>query len=291
VVVEDNRILLRDAAAIDAGIAPGASLATAHSILPGLRHHPRQIERERQRLELIGEALYGFSSRVALSEPVATRAGAGAMLEIGASLKLFGEAGELARRVAELCRNLGHQVAVRSAATPLAALILARAGAARLEEVPLPLAAVEPGRLAEERIERLANVGVRTLGQLLALPASGVSQRFGSDLTDYLARITGERPDPRHLVRPRQRFRTTAHLLDPVSDKQALGFPIQRRGSRFAPRDSRLSPARSSDFVVSVPVNSARIPSRNAAPSVPACKVFSPMSDVAVLWISFVFIG
>lgn len=228
VILEQGRVMLRDSAAIEAGIAPGTTLATAHGIAPGLAHHRRSPEREQRRLALLGEALYGFSARVCLREPLPGSVSAGVMLEIGASLKLFGDAERLARRVTALCRDMGHRVGVRCAVTPLAALILARADVSRFDRVPLQLAAVEPERLAEERIERLANMGIHTLQQLLALPAGGLARRFGEDLVDYLARITGDRPDPRPGIVPSEHFRATLHLLEPLGDKQSLGFPMQR---------------------------------------------------------------
>lgn len=230
VVIDDRgRILLRNTAAVAAGIAAGSTLATAHSILPGVAHHRRSPERERQRQALLAEALYGFSARVSLAPPAADGdPTAGVMLEIGGSLKLFGDAALLARQAAELCRGMGHEVRVRWAATPLAALVLARSDAASLKLVPLRHAAVEPQRLTAERVERFANMGIHTLGQLLALPSRGLAQRFGEDLVDYLARLTGERPDPRPCIQPAEHFRADLHLLEPLNSKEALAFPMQR---------------------------------------------------------------
>ena len=57
VLVEDNRVLLRNAAAVAAGIAPGASLATAHSIAPELVHHHRDTGKEQARLQLLVDRL------------------------------------------------------------------------------------------------------------------------------------------------------------------------------------------------------------------------------------------
>ena len=222
VVIDQGRVMLRNSAAMTAGIAWGSTLATAHSIVPGLVHHRRDAERERGRLRLLAEALYRFSARVSLAPP------AGVALEIGASLRLFGNADELAAQAAGLCRELGHKVRVRQAPTPLGALLLARSDVASLGQVPLTQADVEPGRLSGERIERLANMGVRTLEQLLALPRRALASRFGDDLTDYLARITGARPDPRDSIRPADRFRTDLHLLEPLNSKEALAFPMQR---------------------------------------------------------------
>lgn len=230
VVVDDRgRVILLDAAAGKAGIAPGSTLATAHSILPGLAHYRRDRERERQRLELLAGALYGFSSRVSLAlEAAADAPPCGITLEIGGSLSLFGNATELARQVETVCHGMGHEVRVRRAATPLAALVLARSGAADLERVPLAHAAVEPQRLTAEHVERFANMGIHDLGQLLALPRRGLAKRFGEALVDYLARLTGERPDPRPGIRPAERFQSALHLLEPLNSKETLAFPMQR---------------------------------------------------------------
>jgi protein ImuB len=223
VVIHDSRVVLRNPAAIEAGIAMGSTLATAHSIAAGVRHHRRNPERELERLTLLAEVLYGFSARVSLIP-----AAAGVVLEVGGSLKLFGGIERLAERALALCRDLGHEARVRWADTPLACLTLARADVERLGQVPLTRAALEPDRLTAERIERFANMGIHDLEQLLALPSRGVTARFGEDLVDYLARLTGERPDPRPAISPPERFRTTLHLLEPLRSKEALFFPMQR---------------------------------------------------------------
>jgi len=228
VVIENDRVMLANAAARRAGIVTGSTLATAHSVVPGLFHHRRDPERERERLTLLAETLYGFSARVTLSPASPGGPPSGIALEIGASLRLFGDAETLTERAAALCRELGHRARGRHGRTPLAALILARAGAENLGRASLNAAALEPERLPPERIERLANMGVRTLGQLLALPRSGLARRLGADLTDYLDRITGKRPDPRPLVAPAERFRASLHLLEPLQNKEALAFPMQR---------------------------------------------------------------
>lgn len=216
------RVELCNPAAAAAGIAPGCSLASAHAIAPGLVHHRRDGEREQRRLRLLAETLYAFSARVCLAPP------AGVMLEIGASLRLIGDAAALARRTAAACRDLGHDARARWAPTPLAALTLARADTPTLEAAPLPAAAIEPEHLGAADIERFANMGIRTVGQLLALPRREVARRFGDGLGGYLARLAGDRPDPRRGIRPAEQFRSVLHLLEPLNGKDALIFPMQR---------------------------------------------------------------
>jgi protein ImuB len=150
------------------------------------------------------------------------------VLEVGGSLKLFGKVDRLARRARALCHDLGHEVRIRWASTPLACLTLVQADAASLDRVPLGRAAIEPEPLNAERIERFANMGIHTLGQLLALPSRGLGERFGEDVVDYLARLTGDRPDPRPTIAPPERFHAILHLLEPLDSKEALIFPMQR---------------------------------------------------------------
>lgn len=228
VVTEQGRVLLRNPAATTAGIVPGCTLATAHSIAPGLRHVRRCPARERERLVLVAEALYSFSARISLGPGDDRAPPSGIALEIGASLRLFGAADDLARRIAELCGELGHEVRARLARTPLAAWILARADVDDLGRASLDAAAVESDRLPAAHIERLANMGIHTLGQLEALPRRELARRFGGALGGYLDRISGARPDPRPTLKPAERFRASLHLPEPVKDKQALMFPMQR---------------------------------------------------------------
>ena len=60
--------------------------------------------------------------------------------------------------------------------------------------MPLPLAAL---RWPQETLERLARMGVRTIGQVLRLPRAGFARRFGTDSLAVLDRLTGRSPDLR----------------------------------------------------------------------------------------------
>jgi protein ImuB len=223
VVIHDGRVVMCNPAAAETGIALGSTLATAHSIAAGIRHYRRTPQREFQRLALLAEVLYGFSARVSLMP-----AAAGVVLEVGGSLRLFGDVERLVDQIRMLCDDMGHEVRLRTAPTPLACLTLARADVASLAQVPLSQAAIEAEPFTPDRVERLANMGIHALGQLLNLPSRGVADRFGKHLVDYLSRLTGERPDPRPVISPPERFRSTLHLLEPLRSKEALVFPMQR---------------------------------------------------------------
>jgi len=268
VLIEDSRVHYADAAARAAGIRPGCTLATASSIAPGLRHLLRDRSRERQRLEQLAATLYTLSSRISLVPPREL------VLEASGSLRLFGGLDNLRARAAALCRELGHEVQLATAATPLKALLLARSGLGDIRQVPLT-ATLLAGDLTPAQVERLANMGMQRLGPLLDLPDRALARRFGGELVDYLARLSGERPDPRPAFEPPAHFHSSLHLLDVLNSKEALGFVMQRLAGEFghwltgrqlaverlcwtfAPADSRQG--------LTLPVRFARAQQRKAA--------------------------
>jgi protein ImuB len=71
-------------------------------------------------------------------------------------------------------------------------------------------------------------MGLCRTGELFALPGAALGKRFGKDFSVYLARLNGERPDPRPLHRPREHFTHRVHFLEPLADAAMLLFPMQR---------------------------------------------------------------
>ena len=216
VVLQDNRICYRNRAAAEFGIACGSTLATAHSIYPGLRHKQRDQQAEQQRLSELADTLYRFSSHVSIQSPDCV------LLEIGASLKLFNDHAALSRQASELCTALGYDTVARVAKTPWAALALARSRQHRLPDVPLTDAGLELAGIAPNIVERFANMGIYTLGPLLQLPDKALGKRFGKILLHYLQQLTGQMPDPRQAITPAPDFQRAAHLLQPITNKADL---------------------------------------------------------------------
>ena len=223
VLVDGNRVLLGNRAALQAGIGLQGTLATAHGICPGLIHYRRDPGRELKRLRLLAGMCYRFTSRVSLEPPGDGQTASALLLEVSGSLKLFGSIDAWQSGVEVLCRDLGHAAVLRAAAAPSAALALARAGVSHLPDVPL-----FHTELAGAEVESLANMGIRTLGPLLQLPQAEIGQRFGAGLTNYLQRLAGAAPDPRRCIEPEPVFASSLNLLDPITDKSALLFPMQR---------------------------------------------------------------
>ena len=239
VLLEDGQVLMMNAAAHSAGVMPGSSLATALGVVGHLKHFERDAEAERMRLRQLAEAAYRHTPCVSLSEPDSL------VLDIGASLKLFGGVAALANALDALFARLRHVSRIAFATTPAAALALAHAdetfdlanipndeqGIARairgsreaLRRTPLRCAALEA-----QDIESLADMGIFNIGQLLDLPRDELGARFGPALQGQLARLIGAAPDPRPFITPRERFASAIHLVESISNKAALRFPMRR---------------------------------------------------------------
>ena len=216
VVIQEQRVCHMNEAAAAAGILPGCTLATAYSISSELTYFERNPDQEQEHLADLAQALYRYSSVVSLEAPDCI------VLEIRGSLMLLGNAGVIAQDALALCADMNHQAIARSAQTPQAAIALARAQTSRLFDVPLHVLALLNQGFSQRNLERLSNMGIYTLGQLVQLPRAGLGKRFGQQLTQYLGRLQGELPDPRQSIRPQTRFLRQQHLLKPISNKEVL---------------------------------------------------------------------
>ena len=208
------------------GRFPGTAPVTSAELWVGVHLIEPVAAQELERLALCAQR---FTPRVSLVPPD------GLVLEVKGSLHLFNGVEGLSRALASECASLGLKSMVALAPTPLAALVAARVGKpgrpmgqpfvvtdlTRLvgQLMPLPLAAL---RWPEETLERLARMGVRTIGQVLRLPRAGFARRFGTDLLALLDRLTGRSPDLRDRFHARERFRRRRELNFELENQTAI---------------------------------------------------------------------
>ena len=224
------------------GVFAGQSIATALSLLPDLVLVARKLEDERAALTEAALATLRFTPTVSLRP-------SGLVLEISASMKLFGGHRALRRDIAAAMRVQGLAVAAAEAPTPHGAWLLAqhrarrgRQAARSPSKAPRVTAAnVAPDHVAAldglpitdleaagPSLSRLDGIGVQTLADLRRLPAKGLARRFGPGLIDELARAYGERPDPQIVVEAPSRFHARIELMARVETCEALTFASQR---------------------------------------------------------------
>jgi protein ImuB len=118
------------------------------------------------------------------------------LLEVSASLRLWGGRKRLLRRLLDECETLGRAQWAQGS-TSLSALALLRLklqGKAQPQRMPqdLPLEVLSA---AQEHIPVLERIGCRNWGDLRVLPRAGVARRFGAGLLDALDAAFGERSE------------------------------------------------------------------------------------------------
>jgi protein ImuB len=182
-----------------------------------------------QDLERLGARAQRLTPRVSLAPPD------GLLLEVKGSLHLFGGVKGLSREMTGECSRLRMSCTLAVAPTPLAALALSRAGR-KLGASGSPLIITDPaqlvGRLSplplamlrwpQDTLDRLARIGVRTIGEALRLPRAGFARRFGTAQLQTLDRLVGRASDLRDRFEVRARFRRRRELLYELESHAAL---------------------------------------------------------------------
>lgn len=232
-----KRLVCGNPAAETLGVAKGQELGAAVALAPQLKAVERNPRAEREALRVLCAVAYGFGSQVT-AQPGAPAPDAHAVwLEAGASLRLFGGLEPLCAKLREALVPLGYRHEIGVAPTPEGASLLAGAAPA-LDRKALwqALAPLSVARLPVDEDTRaaLAGSGLRTLGEVLALPLDALARRFTPAFTDYLGRVTGRLPDARRLYRPPERYRRRFELLGEADTTEALRFPIRRMLAELA---------------------------------------------------------
>ncbi|MFQ6018915.1 MAG: DNA polymerase Y family protein, partial [Kiloniellaceae bacterium] len=219
-----------NAAAARGGLAPGLPLADARALMPELKTAPHDPAGDAKALGGLAEWCGRYTPWVAV-DGCESAGAAGILLDVTGCAHLFGnpgsggsggEAALLADLTARMTR-LGFAARAALAETAGAAWAVARfagatpqargrrwavvpPGAVREALTPLPPAAL---RLPPATVELLERLGLRRIGDLLALPPAALKPRFGPLIARRLAQALGgeaepispRRPEPAHLIR------------------------------------------------------------------------------------------
>ncbi|MDI9853450.1 DNA polymerase Y family protein [Comamonas sp. 17RB] len=164
-----------------------------------------------------------FTPRVALLEEAV-------LIEVEASLRLFGGVKSLHALVEEGARDLGARVAW--APTGMAALAFARQrgidGFSAPVERLLDRLLLECITAVKRHQPTLARVGCRTLGQVRALPRAGIARRFDKALLEAMDQAYGLRPETYEWVKAPDTFHARLELMSRVELAPAMLFGARR---------------------------------------------------------------
>lgn len=225
-VTEARRIRWVNPCARDVGIEPGMHESSAHARAADIVFIPRDTGSEAD--AVVEAALWAlhFTPQVSLLPN-------GLLLNVSASLRLFGGLDALAEQLRSGVIELGFAPQLASAPTAAAAWLFAQhrdalhgegeSFVALLEQLPVALLAS-----ARPHLDTLQSIGCQTIGQLRRLPRTGITRRFGGEVLAELDRAFGAEPEAHAWFEPPATFLVRLELPSRVETADALLFSARR---------------------------------------------------------------
>lgn len=216
-----------NAAASAYGVRTGLPLQAALALCDVLQVHARDPEAEQLALDSLAMWAYQYSPQICFEPSML-------LLEIGASLRLFGGLEKLLQRVRRESLQLGYRCQWAVAPTPMAAALLARNRPAvqvqAIGQLSQQLADLPLRRFTRDPAVRklVEDIGLQNLGECLALPRAELARRAGSQLMLLFDRLTGDAADPRENWQPPRFFIQKLDLMAEICHHTALVFPARR---------------------------------------------------------------
>jgi protein ImuB len=227
VVLEQERVLALSPAAHAAGVQGGMRRGGVLMLMPEAKLYERSAGREADALHAVAMALLQYTPLVAQAEESTL------LIDIGASLRLFGGIRALCRRIRANMRALGFTAALSCAPTARGAWLLARHGGARVTKMAslvraldrLPTALLPPARPFAPWFE---GIGCCSLADMRRLPRPGLQRRCGRPLLDILDAAYGMTPELFDWLEAPTTFSAKLELFDRVENAEALLFGAHR---------------------------------------------------------------
>ncbi|MDB5959336.1 MAG: polymerase [Massilia sp.] len=223
VVLEQERVLAMSPLARAAGVQAGLRRGGVLMLAPDARLFDRAPEREAEALNAVAMALLQYTPLVAQAEESTL------LIDIGASLRLFGGIASLCRQIRANLRTLGFTASLSCAPTARGAWLLARHGGKRPRSLRmaslerrldrLPTALLPPARPFAAWFE---GIGCFSLADMRRLPRPGLQRRCGRPLLDVLDAAYGLTPELFDWIEAPTTFTAKLELFDRVENAEAL---------------------------------------------------------------------
>lgn len=227
-VMDREQVLVASAQARSNGVTPGMRAGGVATIAPGTIMLDRDLDKERAALNAIAVALMQFTPEVAFTDDFSL------LLNVGASLRLFGGPLALSRRVAASMRAMGFTARLGAAPTARGAWLLGRAGRVRGQVLRRRCLRVTTLSLLLDRLacnllpatqpfdQWLQGVGARDLGALRRLPRTGLLRRTSKQLLADLDRAYGDEPELHRWLSVPAAFSAHVETFDRIEQADAL---------------------------------------------------------------------
>lgn len=220
-VLEQERVLAASPLARAAGVQLGMRRGGVLMLMPDARLVERSDAREADALHAVAMALLQYTPLVTQAEESVL------LMDVGASLRLFGGVRALCRRVRASLRALGFSAALSCAPTARGAWLLARRNAGRTLKMAsmtrrldrLPAALPPPARAFAGWLD---GIGCFTLGDMRRLPRPGLQRRCGKPLLELLDAAYGMSPELFEWIEAPTTFEAKLELFDRIENAEAL---------------------------------------------------------------------
>lgn len=228
--------------ALAAGVRAGMTLAHARALLPegGVRVEELRAQQSEAALRSLAAWAVRYSPVVAPDPPD------GLLMDVSGCERLYGGEEKIVAMVAEGVRRLGLRVRAAVAPTVGCAWAVARYGRSeravvlegeeRAALAPLPVGAL---RIEPEAEAALEEVGVETVGEVMALPRSALPVRFGAGVLRRLDQALGAAPELIEPVRPVEPVRAEWVLSGPTTSLEAVCLVVRELVGRVCEELSR----------------------------------------------------
>ena len=227
------RILCCNNSAKQSGVEPELTLSTALTLCPTLVTLQQQSASEKSTLQRLALLAYNFSPTVIIAEQ-------GLWLELSGCEQLFHGYNQLLQQLQQALLSRSISVDMGIAASADGARLLCRSGfqnrLPNSAELQLQLQATSIRKLAinKRQQQSFQQLGLDSLGDLLALPRAELARRFGTGIVDYLQLLLGEKPCRLQRFQPPASFHDLLQNPQGIFSKQGLLFPMKTLLQRFS---------------------------------------------------------
>lgn len=226
-MLDHERVISFDRPAHDAGVRAGMRRGGVLTLASDAKLHERDELRERQAVSDVATALMQFSPQVAIAEEQTV------LVDVSASLRLFGGIRSILRLIRGALAAFGFTVQTSTAPTGQAAWLMARYRGGQRLSIPsferqlrrLPALLVPEARRFADWFNGL---GCESIADLRRLPRAGLKKRCGTALLDTLDRAVGEAPELYEWVQTPPSFNARLELPDRVEHAEAVLFAARR---------------------------------------------------------------
>lgn len=230
VILEHDQVRACSPLAAQAGVRPGMRSRGVNALCPQATLAQYDAHVEARSINDLALALLQYTPQAALSEHNTL------LLEVYASLSLFGGVRALLRRVHATLQAMGLSARLGLAPTAGGAWLLATCTAARQPRTlqfstlarrldALPCAALPA---AQPYLDWLEGIGGTTLAALRALPRAGLQRRTHKALLQALDAAYGQAPELFEWIQPPPEFSRRIELMERLEHAQAVQFIARR---------------------------------------------------------------